>query len=314
MHSDTAGFAIAVAQFAPSDDTEANLAEITRLTELATTRGARLVVFPEYSSYFTPQPGADWAAAAQPVGGPFTESLAALADRVGAHLVAGMIERLEGESRVANTVVAIAPGTGVVARYRKLHLYDAFGQRESEWVAPGEIASPEVFEAGGLTFGLQTCYDARFPEVTRRIVDAGADVVCMPAEWVRGPLKEAHWRVLTTARALENTIFVAAADHAPPVGAGNSMVVDPMGVEVATIGETTDVAVAWVSRERIEAVRRINPALALRRFGVTERVRDDPPAEQRPAGGSAQPSRRSRADASSSTGSRLQNANRTRLR
>ncbi|GAA1818541.1 carbon-nitrogen hydrolase family protein [Agromyces neolithicus] len=275
MHSDTAGFAIAVAQFAPGADTATNLAEITRLTELAASRGARLVVFPEYSSYFTPQPGADWIDAAQPVGGPFTEALAALADHVGVHVVAGMIERLEGESRVANTVVALAPGAGVVARYRKLHLYDAFGQRESEWVAPGEITAPELFAAGGLTFGLQTCYDARFPEVTRRIVDAGADVVCMPAEWVRGPLKEAHWRVLTTARALENTIFVAAADHAPPVGAGNSMVVDPMGVEVATIGESTDVAIAWVSRERIDAVRRINPALELRRFDVTERVSRD---------------------------------------
>ncbi len=272
MHSDIAGFAIAVAQFAPGDDTDANLAEITRLTELAAARGARLVVFPEYSSYFTPQAGADWVDAAQPVGGTFTEAIAALADRVGVHVVAGMIEKLEGESRVANTVVAVAPGAGVVARYRKLHLYDAFGQRESEWVAPGEISAPELFEAGGLMFGLQTCYDARFPEVTRRIVDAGADVVCMPAEWVRGPLKEGHWRVLTTARALENTIFVAAADHAPPVGAGNSMVVDPMGVEVATIGEATDVAVAWVSHERIDAVRRINPALALRRFDVTERI------------------------------------------
>jgi deaminated glutathione amidase len=273
MESDTRGFGIAVAQFAPGDDVEANLAEITRLTELAVARGARLIVFPEYSSYFTPEPGRDWQAAAEEVGGPFTEHLAALATRLGVHVVAGMIERLGGdERRVGNTVVAIAPGAGVVARYRKLHLYDAFGQRESEWVAPGDIDAPQVFEAGGIRFGLQTCYDARFPEVTRRIVDAGADVVCMPAEWVRGPLKEAHWRVLTTARALENTMYVAAADHAPPVGAGNSMIVDPMGVEVATIGEATDVAIAWVSRERIDAVRRINPALALRRFDVTERV------------------------------------------
>jgi deaminated glutathione amidase len=273
MQSDTNGFAIAVAQFAPGADAEANLGEITRLAELAAARGARLVVFPEYSSYFTPEIGPEWRAAAQPVGGPFTEHLAELADRLGIHLVAGLIERVEGDERVGNTVIAVAPGEGVVARYRKLHLYDAFGQRESEWVAPGEITAPEIFEAGGIRFGLQTCYDARFPEVTRRIVDAGADVVCMPAEWVRGPLKEAHWRVLTTARALENTMYVAAADHAPPVGAGNSMIVDPMGVEIATIGESTDVAVAWVSRERIEAVRRVNPALALRRFDVIERGR-----------------------------------------
>jgi predicted amidohydrolase len=273
MPRDTAGFGIAVAQFAPGADPDANRSEITRLTELAVARGAGLVVFPEYSSYFTPEPGWDWQAAAEEVGGPFTEHLAALSTRLGVHVVAGMIERLGGdERRVGNTVVAVAPGSGVVARYRKLHLYDAFGQRESEWVAPGDIDAPQVFEAGGIRFGLQTCYDARFPEVTRRIVDAGADVVCMPAEWVRGPLKEAHWRVLATARALENTMYVAAADHAPPVGAGNSMIVDPMGVEVATIGEATDVAIAWVSRERIDAVRRINPALALRRFDVTERV------------------------------------------
>ena len=270
---DTPGFAIAVAQFAPGADTAANLAKITRLAELAAARAARLVVFPEYSSYFTPEHGRDWQEAAEEVGGRFTEQLGAIATRLGVHLVAGMIERLGGdEHRVANTVIAVGPGEGVVARYRKLHLYDAFGQRESEWVAPGAVSAPEIFEAGGIRFGLQTCYDARFPEVTRRIVDAGADVVCMPAEWVRGPLKEAHWRVLTTARALENTMYVAAADHGPPVGAGNSMIVDPMGVELATIGEATDVAVAWVSRERIDAVRRANPALALRRFDVTERV------------------------------------------
>ena len=266
------GFAIAVAQFAPGADAGANLEEITRLAELAAARGARLVVFPEYSSYFTPEAGPGWHTASEPVGGPFTVHLAALSDRLGIHLVAGLIERIDGDDRrVGNTVIAVAPSEGVVARYRKLHLYDAFGQRESEWVAPGEIAPPELFEAGGIRFGLQTCYDARFPEVTRRIVDAGADVVCMPAEWVRGPLKESHWRVLTTARALENTVYVAAADHAPPIGAGNSMIVDPMGVEVATIGEVTDVAVAWISRARIDAVRRVNPALELRRFRVTER-------------------------------------------
>ena len=170
-------FGVAVAQFAPGDDAAANLAEITRLAELAASRGAGLVVFPEYSSYFTPQPDASWLAASEPVDGPFARALAALADRLDVHLVAGMIERVEGERRVSNTVVAVAPAAGVVATYRKLHLYDAFGQQESEWVAPGAVEEPETFVAGGLRFGLQTCYDARFPEVTRRIVDAGADVV-----------------------------------------------------------------------------------------------------------------------------------------
>lgn len=276
MQTDGAELAVAAAQFAPGDDAGANLEAIGRLAERAVARGARLVVFPEYSSWFTPTPGEEWLAAAQPVDGAFTAALRALADRLEVHLVAGMVERLEGERRVANTVVAVAPGDGIVARYRKLHLYDAFGQRESDWVAPGEIGEPETFGAGGIRFGLQTCYDVRFPEVTRRIVDAGADVICMPAEWVRGPLKEAHWRTLTTARALENTAYVVAADHAPPVGAGNSMIVDPMGVELATVGEQEDVALGWVSSARIASVRKLNPALALRRFAVTERP--EPPA------------------------------------
>jgi predicted amidohydrolase len=107
--------------------------------------------------------------------------------------------------------------------------------------------------------------------VTRRLVDAGADLVLLPSEWVRGPLKESHWRTLVTARAIENTVYVAAADHAPPVGAGNSMIVDPMGVELVTIGEATDVAVAWITTDRVAQVRRINPALELRRFGVVAR-------------------------------------------
>jgi predicted amidohydrolase len=138
-------------------------------------------------------------------------------------------------------------------------------------VRPGDIEPPQTFAWHGFTVGLQTCYDIRFPEVTRRLVDAGADLVLVPAEWVRGPLKEHHWRTLVTARAIENTIYIAAPDHAPPVGAGNSMIVDPMGVELVTIGEAVDVAVAHLSPERVAAVRRINPALTLRRYAVVPR-------------------------------------------
>ncbi|MGN6502536.1 MAG: nitrilase-related carbon-nitrogen hydrolase, partial [Pseudolysinimonas sp.] len=173
--------------------------------------------------------------------------------------------------RVANTVVALSDTGELVAHYRKIHLYDAFGDRESDYIVPGPADQVATFPWHGFTAGLQTCYDVRFPELTRRLVDGGADLILVPAEWVRGPLKESHWRTLLTARAIENTVYVAAADHAPPVGAGNSMVVDPMGVELVTIGESTDVAVAWIAPERVAEVRRINPALRLRRFDVTVR-------------------------------------------
>jgi len=264
--------AIAVAQFAPGDDTDANLERMSRLAGDAANRGALLVVFPEYSSYFTPTMDASWLEHAQTLHGPFVRALAELAAELGIHIVAGMAERVPGEEkRVANTLVALDNHGELVAHYRKVHLYDAFGQRESEWIVPGPIEEPQTFAFGGFTVGLQTCYDIRFPEVTRRLVDAGADLVLLPSEWVRGPLKESHWRTLITARAIENTVYVAAADHAPPVGAGNSMIVDPMGVELATIGEATDTAVAWISPSRVSEVRKLNPALALRRFGVVPR-------------------------------------------
>ena len=259
---------IAVAQFAPGDDREANLAAMELFATEAVARGASLVVFPEYSSFFEPELGDASVAAAETLDGEFVTGLAAFAQRMGIHVVAGMLE--SAGDKVSNTLVALSPAGAIEATYRKLHLYDAFGQRESDRVQAGEIEPPQTFGWHGFTVGMQTCYDIRFPEVTRRLVDAGADLVLVPAEWVRGPLKEHHWRTLLHARAIENTIYVAAADHAPPIGAGNSMVVDPMGVEVATIGEATDVAVAWVSPERVAEVRRINPALQLRRFGVAE--------------------------------------------
>jgi predicted amidohydrolase len=95
--------------------------------------------------------------------------------------------------------------------------------------------------------------------------------VLVPSEWVRGPLKEQHWRTLVTARAIENTLYVAAADHTSPVGIGSSMIVDPMGVELAALGEIAGVAVAPLSLARVDHVRALNPAVALRRFRTAER-------------------------------------------
>ena len=264
---------LAVAQFAPGDDTAANLAEIERLTGLAAHRGASLVVFPEYSSFFEPDLGPASVAAAQGIDGEFVATLGALARRHGIHLVAGMLETGDAR-RVRNTLVALGPDGALLASYRKVHLYDAFGVTESDRVLAGDLDEPQTFHWDGFTVGLQTCYDVRFPEASRRLVDAGADLLLVPAEWVRGPLKEHHWRTLLTARAIENTVYVAAADHAPPIGIGSSLIVDPMGVPLAGIGDETGVvAVAELSPDRLAAVPEHNPALRLRRFGVVPRDR-----------------------------------------
>lgn len=261
---------VAVAQFAPGADPVVNVDAVEAHARRAKQRGADVIVVPEYASYFTRDLGPDWLEHAQPLDGPFVTGLRRIADELAVHLVAGVVETGDGE-RVWNTTVAIAPERGIVARYRKLHLYDAFGSNESRWVLPGPVEEPELFEVGGLRFGMQACYDLRFPETTRRLAVAGADVVCLPAEWVRGPLKEFHWRTLISARAIENTVYVAAAGHPPSIGVGNSLLVDPTGTCVAGLAEEPDVAVARFSAERIRAVRKTNPSLSLRRFDVHPR-------------------------------------------
>jgi predicted amidohydrolase len=266
----SASIAVAVAQFAPGADRTANLAGMRALALRAVEQGAELVVFPEYASYFTPTMGADWLAAAEPLDGPFIAGLGDIAAEVGAVIVAGFIETGTRADRFRNTIVAVGPDGAPLAVSRKLHLYDAFGATESAWAEPGAIEPPQLFALGpeGLRVGIQTCYDLRFPEVTRRLVDAGAELVLVPSEWVAGPHKLHAWRTLVTARAIESTVYVAAADHPPPVGVGASMIVDARGELLAALDDETDAVVAALSREHLDEVRGVNPALRLRRFRV----------------------------------------------
>ncbi|MDT0304640.1 carbon-nitrogen hydrolase family protein [Streptomonospora wellingtoniae] len=260
---------VAVAQFAPGEDKTQNLAAAGRLVAEAAERGAGVVLLPEYAMFTAPRTDRRFVKAAEPLDGAFVSGLARLAAESGAVVVAGINEAVPGGERFRNTLVALEPGGSVAALYRKLHLYDAFGATESDVVEPGAIDAPQTFSRDGVVFGLQTCYDLRFPEVTRRIADAGAQVLLLAAEWVPGPQKEDHWDTLVRARAIENTLYVAAAGQNAPTGAGNSMVVDPMGVRVVALGEQTGVAVAPISTDRLTQVRTKNPALRLRRFTVT---------------------------------------------
>lgn len=262
---------VAVAQFAPGEDKDRNLAAITGYVAAAKASGAHLIVFPEYAMFTAPAMDERFLHSAESLDGPFVAALQSLARREAVTIVAGINETTDGPDQIHNTLIAVDDGGKIAATYRKLHLYDAFGYSESRFVRPGSAAAPETFSVGALTFGMQTCYDLRFPETTRRLVDAGADVVVLPAEWVPGPLKEDHWTTLLRARAIENTVYVAAADQCGGNGAGNSMIVDPMGVVLAAIGEEEGVVAATLDPDRIARVRQKNPALALRRFTVTER-------------------------------------------
>lgn len=263
MSSDTV--IAAVCQFAPIADRTANRARIAALVADASARGAQLIVLPEYSSYFVDPFDTSLAANAEPLVGGFAAHLRDLAGRYRVLIVAGLVEQGDA-GRIRNALIAV-DGSGILAVYRKQHLYDAFGQTESEWIDRGELGAA-TFELGGLTVGLMTCYDLRFPEVARTLVDAGADVLVVPAEWVRGPLKEHHWTTLLAARAIENTSYVVAADHPIPIGVGHSAIVDPQGVTIAGVGTGEGIALAELDPAAVARVRESNPVLRLRRYRV----------------------------------------------
>lgn len=265
---------IAAAQFAPVDDPDANLETVRTAARDAAARGAQLLVTPEYTSYFTPDIDDRFVAAAQPLDGPFVAGLQQIARETHLALVVGVAETAARDDRFRNTLVAIDPDGRIVETYRKVHLYDAFGARESDRIEAGDPEQLPVFVLHGVRVGLETCYDLRFPEVTRRLAAAetgAADVVVLPAEWVRGPGKEHHWRTLLTARAIENTIWVVGVGQAPPVGIGGSVLLDPSGVATAALGADPGLLVGAVDTAVTDAVRRVNPSLALRRYDVTGR-------------------------------------------
>ncbi|MEV6767048.1 carbon-nitrogen hydrolase family protein [Nocardia sp. NPDC051030] len=262
---------VAVVQFDPYTDTVANLTALRREVKTAAELGAKVVIAPEYSMFATTRLDERVVAAAEPLTGPFVNGLRGIAAEFGVHLVAGVAEAPGGDApagRIYNTLVAASPDAEFAAIYRKTHLYDAFGFRESDFVLPGPLDEPQTFTVDGVVFGMQTCFDLRFPEGIRRIAAAGAHVLVLPAQWIPGPGKVDQWTTLLRARAIENTMYVAAADHAAPRGAGTSMIVSPTGAVLAELGDTPGIATAHVDLEYLAEVRTTNPSLALRRYTI----------------------------------------------
>jgi predicted amidohydrolase len=226
--------------------------------------GSDLVVLPEAFARDFGEAGSDVGPFAEDaVAGPFATELGRVAAERGTTVVAGMFERSADPARPWNTLLVRG---GAAASYRKIHLYDSFGYRESDALQPGAL-TPVVVDLGGFRLGLMTCYDLRFPELARALVDRGADVLVMPAAWVAGPRKVDHWRTLVRARAIENTVYVVAAAQPGPRYSGHSLVVDPMGDVLAEAGEAEETLTATLTTSGIDDARRTNPSLANRRMG-----------------------------------------------
>jgi predicted amidohydrolase len=252
---------VTVWQHAADLDPAANRAALDRVRDLAD--GADLVVLPEAFARDFGEPGSDLTPYAEPLDGPFATALAGLADTHDVAVLAGMFERSDAADRPYNTLVLAEPGKQTT--YRKIHLYDSFGFRESDTLAAGPTA-PVTTRIGDFRAGLMTCYDLRFPELARALAADGMDVLVIPSAWVAGPGKVMQWQTLLRARAIENVCWVVAAAQPGPRYSGHSMVVSPTGEVVVEAGDGEEVLAVALDLGAVRQARSVNPSLDNRRM------------------------------------------------
>ncbi|MQB07952.1 carbon-nitrogen hydrolase family protein [Agrobacterium tumefaciens] len=264
---------VSIGQFAVTSDKSVNLAAIDQAVAEAAAFGSSLILFPEMAMWFKHGLDHKFIENGEKIPGPFSTALDALAAKHSIAIGAGMIEATDGEARVYNTIYVTSSSGKTIGTYRKMHLYDAFGLRESDVIAPSNTNEPMIFELEGTTFGVMTCYDVRFPESARLLVDAGAEVLLLPSCWTPGVRKEDHWDTLVRARAIENTSYIIASNQSAPLSTGASMIVDPMGIVVTQLMEGPETRTVEISASRVAAVRAANPCIANRRFHVNSTAR-----------------------------------------
>jgi predicted amidohydrolase len=228
--------------------------------------GADLVVLPELwtTGAFAYE---GFAKEAEPLEGPTCEVMAKAASDAGVWLHAGSIPERDPEGPLYNTSLVFSPSGELAAAYRKIH---RFGFDKGEAVLMGAGTELVTVRLPGTTLGLATCYDLRFPELFRGLVDAGAETFVVPAGWPER--RRSHWTLLAQARAVENQAYVLACGtggtHAGVPQAGHSIVVDPWGEVLAEAGPGEEVLTVDIDPAKVAATREQFPALKDRLLGL----------------------------------------------
>jgi predicted amidohydrolase len=267
---------VAVVQLNSQDNLLENLSRASDWIAQAAADGAQLVTLPENFAFMGEEAKkrevAERLDGAFP--GPILSTLVDAATRHGVWVLGGgMPEKSEDEARPFNTSLLVGPKGDIVGAYRKVHLFDvslADGSSYRESSATSAGAEPLTAEVSGTRVGLSVCYDVRFPELYRRLVDQGARVVTVPAAFTLLTGKD-HWKVLLRARAIENQVFVVAPAQQGkhPRGRqtfGKSMIIDPWGEVIAQCSEGEGFASAKLDFAYQDRVRTSLPSLLHRRW------------------------------------------------
>ncbi|MEU9298955.1 carbon-nitrogen family hydrolase [Streptomyces sp. NPDC048269] len=203
---------------------------------------------------------------AEPLDGPTFEAMSKAAADAGVWLHAGSVVERAGDGSLYNTTLVLSPEGELAATYRKIHRF-GFDQGEAVLMSAGE--SLTTVELPEQTLGIATCYDLRFPELFRGLVDAGATTMVVAAGWPAR--RRSHWTLLSRARAVEDQSYVLACGlagtHAGVEQAGHSLVVDPWGEVLAEAGPGEDVLTVDLDPAKVAETREQFPALKDRRFG-----------------------------------------------
>jgi len=260
---------VAIVQFKASTDKKQNLKKIINYTENASKKGAELCAFPEFMMFYTSssQTSKELSSLAETINGNFVKTIAKAAKKNSIQVVGTFYEKSRKKNRVYDTSFLINKSGKVVSTYRKIHLYDAFGFKESDKLISGsKIIKPSKTSIGKI--GMLICYDLRFPEMSRILTTSGSEILVVPSAWVKGEMKEEHWITLNKTRALENGCYVLAPDQVGNIYCGRSLVVDPFGKILLDMKKRQGIAIVNISLDKVKKTRKVLPLLKNRRVDI----------------------------------------------
>jgi predicted amidohydrolase len=260
---------VAIVQFKASTDKQVNLKKIISFISKAALKNAKLCAFPEFMMFYTrsSQTPKQLTGLAETINGNFVTTIAKSAKENKIQVVGTFYEKSRKKDRVYDTSFVIDESGKITSTYRKIHLYDALGFRESDkMIAGSKIAKPVKTSIG--TIGMMICYDLRFPEMSRSLAVAGSEILVAPSAWVKGNMKEEHWTTINKTRAIENGCYVISPDQVGNIYCGRSMVVDPYGKILLDMKRKQGISFANIDLEKVKQTRKILPLLKNRRTDI----------------------------------------------